>query len=534
VRAAFEQADAATATIDRVVGQLDTFADGWRHAYGEACEAAWNDPRLAEQAFACLRRRRSIAGALVDAWREPTPAIVDAAPSAVEALPSVTACVDPEALAGQPDLPEDATLRERVVAARERIDAAVVTARTGSPDEGLAQARAAYDEVQTLAHPPLQAQAALALGQALEVHGAHEPAREKLREAFFAAQRFDDHETAAAAAGVLVYLVGTRLEEHEEGLLWVEHARVSLAKSGGSEAVLLSNEAAILERLGRYDEAIARYEQALREHDPDDAYGLGITHLRLGDALRGRDRAEAALESYDRAMELWRSVLGDDHPRMSVPTIGRSTALSKLGRHEEAVQGYRRAIGAMKQAFGPDHPNVGATQVNLGIALEDLGRLDEAEAAMREALRITIAAYGEDHLKVAHRREALGRLLTTAGRPGDALAEHERASAVFTRELPEDHADRILVHCNVGDARRAAGDLEAAIAAYRRAVEIAALRPEDDPIRGDTMAHLGRALAEAGRPDEARPVLEDAIRRLEHADAFADALAIARETLARL
>jgi tetratricopeptide (TPR) repeat protein len=380
----------------------------------------------------------------------------------------------------------------------------------------------------------LLAQAALALGQALETQGELEPAREKLREAFFAAQRFDDHETAATAAGALVYLVGTRLEEHEEGLLWVEHARVSLAKTGGNEAQLLSNEAAILERLGRYDDAIARYEQALTEHDPADAYGLGVTHLRLGDALRGSNRAEAALQHYDLAMALWREVLGDDHPRLSVPTIGRSTALSKLGRNDEAVQGYRNAIGALQQAFGPDHPNVGAAQINLGIALKNAGRLDEAEVAMREALRITVAGYGEDHLKVAHRRDALGRLLTVAGRSDEALVEHARAQAIFEEGLPADHPDRILVHVNIGDAHRAAGDLDQALPAYRRAVEASALRPDDDPLRGDTLAYLGRALAEADQPAEARPMLREAITRLERAEGYDDVLAFARDALARL
>jgi tetratricopeptide (TPR) repeat protein len=534
VRTAFEQAGSTRATTDRVTAQLDAFTEGWHDAYAEACEAAWSDPRLGEQAFACLRRRRAIASALVVAWREPTQAIVDAAPSAVEALPSVDSCVDPEALAGEPDLPEDENLRELAIDAREKIEAAITTARTGDPDEGLAQAQQAYDAVQSLSHPPLLAQAALALGQALEADGDHEAAREKLREAFFGAQRFDDHETAAAASGALVYLVGTRLEEHEEGLLWVEHARVALAKTGGNEATLHSNEAAILERLGRYEEAIARYEQALAEHEPSDAYARGITHLRLGDALRGSNRAEAALEHYDQGMALWRSVLGDDHPRLAVPTIGRASALSKLGRNEEAVEGYRSAIEALQRGFGADHPNVGAAQVNLGISLKNLGRFDEAEVATREALRITIAGYGENHLKVAHRRDALGRLLTAAGRPAEALVEHERALAIFTEGLPPDHPDRILVHTNIGDAHRAHGDLSPAIASYRTAVETAKRRPNDDPLRGDTLAYLGRALVEAGEHDEARTVLQDAITRLQRAEGYDDVLAFAREALAKL
>src|SRR5690606_17819976 len=102
--------------------------------------------------------------------------------------------------------------------------------------------------------------------------------------------------------------------------------------------------------------------------------------------------------------------------------------------------------------------------------------------------------YGENHLKVAQRREVLGRLLTATGRTAEALAEHERSAKTFAEGLPEEHPDRIVVQTNIGDAHRAAGDLERALEAYRGAVASARLRAEDDPWIGDALAYLGRAL----------------------------------------
>lgn len=517
--------------VANVAARMDVFAADWTSTRQRACAAQWSEARLADLAFACLRRRRAVAAAMLDVWNEPEAGTATTALSAVAALPSVGACVDPEILAGQPDLPEDPQLREQVIAARERIDAVIATTRTGGPTKSLALAEQAHTEAEALGYDAVVAQSALALGQALEVVGEFEPSRQRLREAFFAAQRWDDHETAAQAAERLVYLVGTRLEEHDKGLLWVEHARVALAKTGGSTAVLASNEGSILERLGRYDEALARYREAIDAHGPDNVYGLGVTHLRMGDALRGAGHAEEALTHYDQAVARWAEALGPEHPRMAIPQQSRATALSRLGRRDEAIAAFELAIAGLSRMFGPDHINVGVGYVNLGITLKNAERYDEAETAMREALRITVAAYGEDHIKVAHRRDALGRLLTRIGQGTQAVAEHERAQAIYAVGLPEDHEDRTTVLMNLGEAHQAAGDHDKALELFEAAV---ARCGSDAERRGDAQAFLGRALHDAGRPEQARVQLREAVAALQNSDRYAATRQFAVERLAQL
>ena len=521
------------AVARRVTDRMDEFAQTWRQAHQEACRTAWGDPQLGAQAFACLRRRRRVVEALAAAWIEPTNRTVDAAVSAIEAMPSVQACLDPEALATAPDLPEDPVLREEVIGIGESLDAAIATARTGAVEQAVQLASQAQERATQTGHEPVIGRAMLALGQAHELAGELEAAREELQQAFFMAQRWDDPETAAAAAERLAYLVGTRLEEHEQGLLWSDHAKVALGKTGGSTAVLLGNEGSILERLGRYDEALQRYEASLREHDPDDAYGLGVTHLRTGDALRYQGRSEDALSHYEHAAEAWARALGPEHPRLSIPTLSRATALAKLGRIDDAVPMFEQAIEGLTRAFGPEHPNVAAARMNLGVTLKNAGRHDEAEASLREAVRINVEIYGEDHLKVAQTREAVGRLLTKAGRPDEAIVEHEQARARFEAELPEGHPDRVLVHLNLGDAHLAAGQHDQAIAAYELGVAETKALPEDAVLRGDALAYLGRGLATAGRCEEARPKLQEAQRRLHNVEVYEDGLALAREWLAK-
>ena len=531
VHAQLTEAGGASVTVDRITTRMDAFATEWLQTRTLACEATWAEPETAHQAFACLRRRRSVARALVQTWGEPDPK-VDAAQTAVSLLASVTVCADANALAEQPDLPDEPALREKVIAARTQLDAATVRARLGSAADALGDAKAVYDEAAGLGYGPLIAQSALTYGQALAISGELEPARQRLRAAFFEAQKWDDHETAAAAAGRLVHVVGTRLDEHEEGLLWADHARVALSKTGGSTGILSGNEASILDRLGRHDEAVAAYETALRTHPKTDPYGHGVTHLRMGDALRALGRADEALSHYDQAIEKWTEVLGADHPRLAILSMSRATALDKLGRIDDAILAFQTARKGLIGLFGPDHINVASGTVNLGIALKHAKRYPEAEVEMREALRITLATYEEGHLKVGHRRDALGRLLTLVERPSDALAEHKKALAIYDAELPPEHADRVIVRLNVGDAHQAAGDHEAAVAAYEQAVKIAR-HGSDEALEGDALAYLGRGLWRAGRKADAQEPLGHAAVLLEGNQKYAASRTMALEWLAK-
>ena len=535
IRSNFEAvgAPAAVPVVDRIVAGMDNFAADWSETYAAACTVAWSEAELADQAFACLRRRRSMATALIGAWDEPTSKMIDSALSAVSSLPSVTACIDAEALAGRPDLPVDPAMREQAISIGERVAAAATMARTGLLSEAYELARLAFEDAVSLGYEPLVAQAGLAYAQSLEIAGEMEPARERLRAAFFGAQRWDDHQTAAAAAQRLVFLVGTRLDEHEQGLLWVEHARIALAKTGGSSGVLIANEGAILDRLGRHEKALQRYRESLAVHDPKDPYGHGVTHLRMGDALRAQGRGEEALQHYDQAAEKWVEALGPDHPRLVIVVQSRATALSKLGRDAEAVGEYQRAITGLEAMFGPDHVNVSSAYVNLGISFKKLERYQEAETAMREALRIAVLTFGEDNVKVGHRREALGRLLTLVDRGDEAVVEHTTARAIYERTLAEDHPGLVAVAINLGAAYQSVGDHEAAVKAYEAAVASAALS-DDDELRGDAMANLGRGLVRAGRSVAARTALDEAARLLKGSKRYADSLVMAETWRAKV
>jgi protein O-GlcNAc transferase len=116
------------------------------------------------------------------------------------------------------------------------------------------------------------------------------------------------------------------------------------------------------------------------------------------------------------------------------------------------VAAYRRAL-----ELKPDYPEA---HNNLGIALAEQGQLDEAMAAYRRALELK-PDYPEAH-------NNLGNALK--GRRGPARRSHRRVSpgARTQTRLPE-------AHNNLGNALKDQGQLDEAMAAYRRALQ---LKPE--------------------------------------------------------
>jgi len=216
----------------------------------------------------------------------------------------------------------------------------------------------------------------------------------------------------------------------------------------------------ILASLGRAEEAAEELERAL-QLDPTRArarVGLGLVH-------ESRGRLEAAAEAYRRAIELapddrWpQDLLGALHYRE--------------GRYDEAADAFRRSIElAPDGVFG---------YRNLAAVHYLKGRHAEAAAVIQKALEIQPSASLYSNL---------GTLLYAQGLYPESAAAYERAL-----ELPGGEADHVI-WANLGDARGAAGEEEAARRAYRRAIERIGeeieLRPEEPALRSRRALYRAR------------------------------------------
>ena len=227
----------------------------------------------------------------------------------------------------------------------------------------------------------------------------------------------------------------------------------------------------------------------------------------LGHAQSSRGRAEAAAESYERALAT--------NPDLEQVHYNLGLLRADEGDLERAAGHYREALRV--------DPGFARAHNNLGTLLERQGRPAEAVSYFAEAVRL------EPALLVAGRN--LAKALLRSGQPAEAMAA---IRAVMEAESgnAEDHYVLGSAHLQGGDPEAAAaelrrsielggdarahnelgvallglGDLPGAIQEFRRAIELS-------PGYLDAYTNAGAALAMGGELEEARRLLTEAVRR---------------------
>ena len=211
---------------------------------------------------------------------------------------------------------------------------------------------------------------------------------------------------------------------------------------------------------GDHNRAIEHYHQAL-EGAPDDA----PTHDGLGVSLEAMDKPDEAIEAYRKALLL--------DPTSSRTWFHLANALRRAGDRRQAIARYRKALSLQ--------PDWAECWNNLAIALQEVDQLDEAIQAYQTATQCDP--------RNAEYFNNMGLALHQARRSDEteAIGAYQQALHLDER-LPE-------AHRNLADALKEAGDLEAAITHYRRALQ---LRPD----YSTTWWNLSLALLLAGRLHE--------------------------------
>lgn len=227
----------------------------------------------------------------------------------------------------------------------------------------------------------------------------------------------------------------------------------------------------VLTALGRSVEAQAEIEEALR-------LAPGLVEARLD--LAG---IHAFAERFDQALGQLDAILAEQPDNARIR--GRKgELLLAIGRHEEAEKELRRLVA--------DQPADASARMSLGMALASQGRWEDAAAVLGE-----VVDSGADTATRATALAARGAARARQGRADEAIADLERSI-----ELRGDQPEARFQLANLLGQR---GEYGPAAAQYRQAL---ASRPAHHAAR------LGgaTALALAGRPDEARDLLEEGLK----------------------
>jgi eukaryotic-like serine/threonine-protein kinase len=155
-----------------------------------------------------------------------------------------------------------------------------------------------------------------------------------------------------------------------------------------------------------------------------------------------------AKETYERALEIDRRILGDDHPRVGFDLQNLAIVAQNMGDLKQAENLYIDALRREERAYGDRHPETTVTKSNYGLLLQREGRLAEAAPLLRSALDVRLQLYGSDHYMVGYARVSLAMLLHDSGNFIESENQFRQALAIYDKSLPQNHQYRasLLMH----------------------------------------------------------------------------------------
>jgi eukaryotic-like serine/threonine-protein kinase len=267
-------------------------------------------------------------------------------------------------------------------------------------------------------------------------------------------------------------------------------------------------------RQGRFADAKELYNRSLHILETTSAPATDISALLddLAQVYRSEQQWALAKQTYERALEVDRRVLGDDHPRIAMRLNNLAVVAQNIGDLKRAETLFRDAIHRDERAYGDQHPETGAARGNYGLLLQREGRLAEAEPLLRSALGIELKLYGPDNYSVAYDRVSLAMLLHDQGNLPGAETEFRQALAVYDKSLPANHQYRASALMHFARLLVDRGKPNEALALSEESLNIwNATSTPSSPYTAQAHAIHAYALEHLGKPREAAVELDAAL-----------------------
>lgn len=271
---------------------------------------------------------------------------------------------------------------------------------------------------------------------------------------------------------------------------------------GIPRAEALRNAAHCANRRGLWRRAEELVREAMTcagdENRPWTAAALEV----LASIQSGSSRSSEAVESYDRAIAIFREVR--DRKREARGRAGLATVFRHTGRFQEAEKEIALALAGHRETG--DRDTEGSTLALLAGVYYDTGRRDLAERTFESALAIE-QAMGDDRgagIVLGN----LGALYSDSGRLAEAREAFERAMAIH-RRVGNLRSEGIML-VNLGGLLRKEGRLEQGERCLLRALEI---HREVGNLRSEGVAlqNLAELYESAGRHEEAGQAAREAL-----------------------
>jgi eukaryotic-like serine/threonine-protein kinase len=232
----------------------------------------------------------------------------------------------------------------------------------------------------------------------------------------------------------------------------------------------------------------------------------------FADTFLSLGKLKLAEEQLQRALELRRSALGDDHNETLASMYNLGQTLAQLSRNREALPLLRESFDRLRRKNGPDDPYTLQAQNALAATLRNLEQLAEAEPLMRDVWERRKRLLGAENEATLVCETNLGGILRDAGRHEEAEAHYRHVLEGRQKLFGDDHPATISAMNNLASLLQLTGRTAEAEPMLREALERnRRVLGNEHPNTIGSIHNLASMLGKESRYAEAEPLLREAM-----------------------
>lgn len=235
----------------------------------------------------------------------------------------------------------------------------------------------------------------------------------------------------------------------------------------------------------------------------------------LGETLHGLGEYDRAALHLERALELRRAELGEQHRATLTSMCDLGLIYGYVGRWDEAETLYVEALEGRRRLLGEDHQNTLRSMTNLATLYFHQDRFDEAEPLLVKAMEAARRTLGEDDLDTLQPMNNLANLYARQGRYAQAEPLMVKTLEAKRRLLGEEHPGTLVTMNNLANVYCDQGRYDEAEPLYAKTLEVRRrVLGEEHPRTLNSLGNLGRVYRKLGRYQEAEQLGVQALESL--------------------
>ena len=171
-----------------------------------------------------------------------------------------------------------------------------------------------------------------------------------------------------------------------------------------------------------HEKALAIRQSAATEKavlQADSYNNIGLIYLE--------DLPSYAVDYFNKALAIYRSQLGNNHPKVASGYSNLAFATAYQGSHDKALEYLDIVMDIWNSTYAGDHPNKAFTISNKGRVAEMKGSYGEAHIFQNVALQMYRRLYGEKHPEIANTHFLIGSIFQKQSDFKAAVESYQRS-----------------------------------------------------------------------------------------------------------